>query len=277
MKSLIQYIYELKDETYLNLARKRKEQNKDVSNIISHSKNKIYGDFIKELTSTDWYKSYVKKIEYNELSIRLVLDESMRENSSKEYEKYKDDRKAMYDTLKKLAKKYGRLIHGYKFDNIYANEEPAIIFYMLDRNDYLKDINSDTILYHVTSDLDKANNIIKNGIIPHDPHFATYTYNCVFAFKSKKFIELYRKKYLQLKKYYIIEFKAGNNIYFNDWMLNKDLLNELRWKSPGYDLERLKKQSSESIFTLSNINKDQIVSIIEVDGKNKKTIYTNKK
>lgn len=277
MKSLIRYIYELKDETYLNLARKRKEQNKDISNILSHANNRIYGDFLKELTSTDWYKLYVKNIEYKDSSIRLVLDEAMRENSSKEYEKYEDDRMAMYDILKKLAKKYGRLIHGCKFDNIYANEEPAVIFYMLDRKDYLKDINNDTILYHVTSNLDKANNIIKNGIIPQDPQFYTYTYNCVFAFKSTKFIELFRKKYLHVKKYYIIEFKAGNNIYFYDWMLNKDLLDELRWKSPGYDIERLKKRSSEAIFTLSNINKDQIVSVIEVDGKNKNTIYTNKK
>ncbi len=275
MKRLIDYICELRDETYFKVARKRNEQGKDISDIISHANERITKDFIKELTSSDWYKTYVKKIEYSDDSstIKLLLSEQMRDEYGAD-PKYENERQEMYDNLKTLARKYGRLIHGLRFMNCYANEEPTILFYLLDRKKYLKDINKDTILYHVTSKLENANKIIENGIIVSQPIFTTYTYKCVFAFKSKRFIDMFSKKFLKKKQYYVIEFKAGDNIYFDDWMLNSELITELQYKSPGGNMDSIRKRASQAIFTLSNIDKEQIVSVTEINGKNNNVIYS---
>ena len=276
MKSLSNYVFELKDETYFKLAKKRKEQGKDISDIISHANGRIFDDFINELTSRSWYKEYVKNAEYSKESviIKLVFDGCM--HDTKGSSTFKEERNNMRTSLISLSKKYGRLVHGVRFLTYYANEEPHALIYLLNRKEYLKDIDKNTLLYHITTDIDIVNKIIDNGIIPvENKKYNDYTYNCVFAFKSKKFIDLYRKKYLNVKKYYIIEFEAGDNIYFPDWMLNMDLIRDLQFKTLRYD-DEITKRASQSIFTLSKIDKEQIVSITEVSGKNKNIIYERK-
>ena len=274
MKSLKEYIFELKDETYLKLANRRRKQNKDISDIIEHSYKIFTKDFIKELTSFDWFKYVVKQNgdkDYEKVLI-LTFDEIMH-RSNKANKELQDK---MQDDLTNLCKKYNSFIHGLKFCLNYGSEDPTVEIYIFDRRQYLKNINENTLLYHLTYKQEFIDGILKEGIKPAESNqFHDYTYKCVFAFKDKKFINKY-KKYFSYKHYFIVEFKAGDNIYFNDWMLNKDFLNELAYKnhkSVNELSDKQKENASGAIFTLSKIDKSQIVSITEIDKGKQNIIY----
>jgi len=254
MKSLSQYIFELSDETYLNLANKRKLQNKDISNILSHAYNMLSKSFFDDLLSYDWMK-YVKNIpkEPKEYYIQLIFDDIMRSHYGGEKEQ--KIRNQIYDDLIALGKKYNRFIHGFVFSTKYSNEEPYVAIYIFDRKKYLKNIKSTSKLYHVTSSEQTIKKILSEGLTPQEANMEMYdyTYKCVFAFRSKSSARYYATKYLP-NEYYLIEFEAGDNIYFNDKKMNND-----EW---NYDLD--------AVFTLSKIDKQNIISIVKI--KNKKQV-----
>lgn len=263
MKSLSQYIFELNDSTYLKLAKARKAQGKDISNIISHARNIAVKKLLDEMRSYDWFE-HIINLEVGERAVDIIFDEAMHDKGPTEF---KDMRERMKKDLENLGKNHSEIVHGIGYSLIYSNEPPSATIYLLEKSNYIKDIKPDTILYHVTTDKAAVDNIIKNGIKgAAENRFDHYTYKCVFAFKTKSKISQYARKYLGAKSYYIIEFKAGNHIYFNDWMLNKDFIRDAGW---GADKEKL----SVSIFTPDDIESSLISAIYEVKGKDKKEIY----
>ena len=270
MKSFKEYIFELSDDKYLKLAKGRKQQNKDISNILLHAYNIINKKFIDELKSFEWYK-YVNKCNAGNICITLYFDNIM-------YDKNEDNndelRKQMHNDIIELCKKYNTFVHGVRFNTHYSNEDPNVEIYIFDRKKHL-DIKKDQKLYHITT-FDNAKKIIDEGIKTNinNNYSSSYTYKSVFAFKTKKFINYYIRNYIGYKEYCLIEFEAGDNIYFNDWVLNIDLKKEYSWKYREYDQEKIEKNGSDSIFTLEDIDKNQILTIIKIKGNKKEIIYS---
>lgn len=283
MNNLRNYIInELKDETYFNLASK-KYKNKNIDNIISHSYNVISKNFIDELTKKQWYNDFIIDVNYND-------NKKLKSNSFKDDDIYTlkltwnkdlikldnslwDDQKYYYkrgstgndilediiDDCSSLCKKYNRFIHGFEINVLYHE----ILFKIFDRKKYIKDIDEDTILYHLVDNKNTANKILENGLKCKETvnfnqnRYNQYTYNCVFAFREINAAINYAK-YINNDEhiYYLIKFKAGNNIFFNDHVFNDD----------AYECNK------KAVFTLTDINKDQIISVDQVNFNNYKSI-----
>lgn len=268
MKSIKEYIFELSDDKYLKLAKRKKQQNKDISDILLHANNIISKKFIDELILFDWYK-YVNECKTYDVAIVLYFDNIMHDSNKDNAEL----RKQMHEDLIELCKKYNTFVHGIRFNTYYFDEKPTVEIYIFDRKNDLN-IKKDQKLYHVTN-LTNIQKIIGEGLkINTSNHFSSgYTYKSLFAFKSKKFVNYYVKNYLSEKEYCLIEFEAGDNIYFNDWVLNKDLMREYSYKNSEYDIKKLEKNASDSIFTLEDIDKNQILTVTKIKGNKKEVIY----
>ena len=256
-------ILELNDSTYLNLAKARKAQGKDISDIILHARNIAVKKLLDEMRSYDWFEHTIN-LDVYERGVDIIFDVTMHDKGPAEF---RDMRERMKKDIKEICKHHGEIVHGVSFDTYYLDEPPTVAISLLEKSKYLKDIKPDTILYHVTTDKAAVDSIIKNGIIASSKNrFDSYVYECVFAFKTKSKISQYARKYLGVKSYYIIEFKAGNHIYFNDWMLNTDFIRDAGW---GANKEKL----SVSIFTPDDIEPSLITAVYDVSGGSKKEIY----
>ena len=260
MKSLKQYIFELNDATYLNLATKRKAQGKDINDILSHANSTIMKSFINDLKKLK-YIEYSTKFEEYEHTIIVYFNEKMHYNTGNE-----NLINQMHHELKDLCKKYGTFVHGIRFLDYYSDEPAHVYIQLLDRKKEDKTIKKDTILYHITSNIDNAKKIIDEGLtLGNKSNFYDYTYKCIFVFKSKKALNYYMKNYehggTNKKPCYLIEFKAGDNLYFPDWMLNGDLKIYINI-------------NEGSLFTLSPIDKSQIISVTEISGRDKNILFS---
>lgn len=271
MKSLKDYIFELKDETYLNLAKARKKQGRDISDILSHARNRLIKDFFEDINKFSWSK-YITNVKEGRSMLIITFTNEMHWNRTNNKSLVGE----MQDDLSMTCKKYGRIIHGVRFCNHYNNEDANVEIFLLDRKNNIKEIKEDTILYHITNGDEIINKILKEGLVPQkaNNYNNSYTYNCVFAFRDMKHLNRYRIDYLSKehkKNYYIIEFKAGDNIYFNDDVLNFDFAK--CFGSPYASWEERLENEKSSVYTFDSIDVSQITKVTKVQGKEKTVIY----
>lgn len=260
-------IFELKDETYLSAAMKRKQQGRGFEDILKHSANMQIKNFIKELSEFEWFSQYVipeKLNVYEQVQVYIEFVESM-------YCNHKDFDKATFNRIESditnLCRKYGKLVHGVRLYCIYSNEAPHAIVSFLDRSNPL-DIKSKNILYHVTTKESAIDSIKINGLTSQEKNnFSdSYTYKCVFALTKKAGIKEYAKMLNTKNGYYVISFEAGDNIYFNDALQNRQ-----------FYLQSSSSRSWDGVacFTLSDVSPEQIVSIdYYKGGKLVENVYT---
>lgn len=273
MKTLIEFIkenihiFELNDETYLAAATKRRAQGRDASELLKHSGNMMIDKFVKELQQFDWFSKYTvpeKFRIYEQISLYIEFTENIH-MSHKDYDKQLLER--IESDMISLCKKYGKLVHGVRFYIHYSNEAPNAVVSFLERKPI--DVKSNSTLFHVTTKNEAIDNIIKNGLHPQEKNnFSAYTYSCVFALTNKAGIKEYTKLLKDAKSqgYYVISFKAGDNIYFDDKLQN----HHFRMTSNAS-----RNWTGTACFTLTDINPEQIVSIDYYKG-NKliENIYT---
>lgn len=276
MKSLNTYlhenvqIFELRDETYLAAAAKRRSKGENVIDLLMHSADMGIKKFVKEIQNFDWFDKYVVKekmkiYERNSLYIEFIdaMHTFDKDFDKSVYEKIDND-------LRTLCKKNGKLVHGLRFYLQYSNEAPNVVISFLNRSNPI-DTKKTATLFHVTTKKDAIDSIIANGLCPQEKNnFSTYTYSCVFALTNKAGIKEYVKLLSEAKSsgYYVISFKAGDNIYFDDLLQN----HHFRMTSNAS-----RDWSGTACFTLTDILPEQIVSIDYYKG-NKiiENIYTRK-
>ena len=240
MKNLKEYIFELNDETYLNAAKKLKLKNKDnqADKLIEHSKNILIRNFLTELTNFSWFDDSCKiercysNLEEYELRFTSITRVTQLDKSIK-------------DDIINLCKKYDNLIHGIFFRE-YINEYVFVRIYFLHRNKPTK-INSNTNLYHITKEK-YIKQIEQNGLLINNSQGwgqDNYLYKALFALKSKSDIRKMLKQLKKSEKYYLVTFKAGDNLWFIDELEKRDDINS-------------------SIYTLENVPSENIIDITEI-------------
>ena len=253
MKSLKEFIFELKDETYLSAAAKRLKHGKNVDDLIQHAHNKAVKDFMKKLSGFSWFEANTipEKCVITDNGVSIAFTENLhvpsKEFDNKLFDKVQKD---VIDT----CKEFGKLVHSVRFYTHYSNEDPTMYITFLDRKNTVN-VKSTDIMYHVTKNESVIDSIIKNGLKPQeDNNFSnSYTYKCVFALSKKSGIKDYLKMInTKATGYYVISFEAGDNIYFNDKIQN----NAFSWNGSSS-----KNYFGIACFTLTDVSPKQIVSI----------------
>lgn len=249
MKSLKQYIFELNDDTYLNVAKARKSQGKEYKNLVDHA-NKIGAKkFIDDLKSFDWWDKYVVKEKTT--NFQIYFTEEMHVTSSK-FDKELYDR--ITNDINNTCGKYSKIIHFCRFLCHYGNEEPHVLITYLNRNNVI-DVKKSQTFYHVTLRRDTAENIIKTGLKSEnetDKTFVNVKCKCIFAFTKKKGIKLYLDQLNRRGGYYVIEFKPGDNLYFDDVAQNFDLARMTYFREDF---------TGVAVYTFNDIPAENIVSV----------------
>jgi hypothetical protein len=251
MKSFKEYIFELNDDTYLRAAKARKAQGKEYKNLLDHSDKVGTKKFIDDLKSFDWWDKYVVK--EKSTNWQIYFTEEMHTTSS-------NFDKALYDRITNdisdTCSKHGKLIQFCRFLCHYGNEEPHVSITFLNRKKVI-DIKDSQTLYHVTLKRENAESIIKTGLKTESETAKTFVnskYKCVFAFTKKKGIKLYLDQFYSLPRggYYVIEFKPGDNLYFDDVTQNFDLARHTYFREDF---------TGVAVYTLDDIPAENIVSV----------------
>lgn len=257
MKSFKEYIFELNDDTYLAAAKARKSQGKEYKNLLDHA-NKIGAKkFIDDLKSFDWWDKYVVKEKTTDWEI--FFTEEMHAASSK-FDKELYDR--ITNDINDTCGKHSKIIHFCRFLCHYGNEEPHVSITYLSRNNVIDVKNSQT-LYHVTLRRETAENIIKTGLKTEnetDKTFVNSKYKCIFAFTKKKAIKLYLDQLNRRGSYFVIEFKPGDNLYFDDVTQNFDLARLTYFREDF---------TGVAVYTFNDIPVENIVSVKQCVSGNK--------
>jgi hypothetical protein len=249
MKSFKQYIFELNDDTYLTAAKVRKAQGKEYKKLLDHADNVGVKKLIGDLKSFDWWDKYVVKEKTSDWQIYFT--EEMHAASSKfDKELYDRITKDINDT----CSKHGKLIQFCRFLCHYGNEEPHVSITYFNRTKTI-DVKDSQTLYHVTLRRETAESIIKTGLKTESETAKTFVnskYKCVFAFTKKKGIKLYMDQFNRRGAYYVIEFKPGDNLYFDDVTQNFDLARLTRFREDF---------TGVAVYTLNDIPAENIVSV----------------
>lgn len=249
MKSFKQYIFELNDDTYLTAAKARKSQGKEYKKLLDHADNIGAKKLIGDLKSFDWWDKYVVKEKSSDWQIYFT--EEMHTTSSKfDRELYDRVTKDINDT----CAKHGKLIQFCRFLCHYGNEEPHVSITYFNRTKTI-DVKDSQTLYHVTLRRETAESIIKTGLKLEnetDKTFVNSKYKCIFAFTKKKGIKLYMDQFNRRGAYYVIEFKPGDNLYFDDVTQNFDLARLTYFREDF---------TGVAVYTLNDIPVENIVSV----------------
>lgn len=253
MKSLKEFIFELKDETYLAAAAKRLKQGKNINDLIQHTHNKVVKDFMKRLSGFDWFEENTipEKCTVTDNGVSITFTDKLHMPSSNYDKKLLD---TVENDVINLCKEFGKLVHSVRFYVQYSNEDPSMFITFLDRKNTVN-VKENDIMYHVTKNKNAIDGIIKNGLKPQEGNnFSnSYTYKCVFALSKKSGIKDYLKMInTKATGYYVISFEAGDNIYFNDKIQN----NAFSWNGSSS-----KNYFGIACFTLTDVSPKQIVSI----------------
>lgn len=250
MKSFKEYIFELNDDTYLTAAKARKYQGKEYKKLLDHADKIGVKKFIGDLKSFDWWDKYVVKEKTTDWAIYFT--EEM-DSGSSNFDKELHNR--IINDIDDTCSKHGKIIHFCRFCN-YSNEEPHTEITYFNRNNVI-DVKDSQTFYHVTLKRETAENIIKTGLKTENETRKTFIntkFKCIFAFTKKKAIKLYLDQFIFRPRggYYVIEFKPGDNLYFDDVMQNHDLARMT------YGQEDF---TGVAVYTLNDIPVENIVSV----------------
>lgn len=249
---------ELKDETYINAAKKRLSQKnfQSAQSFLSHSKSVLLTKFQKTLQHFDWFHDLDCNFTYTEpggvqrVNLHLTkLPVELHKNKTFGYNEPKLPDNILNDIINTCIQ-FNNIIHGMDFYGYYCYKHTMVSFIILSREVIQKVSKT---LFHVTNSK-YLNKIKHDGLVPQQASkfWETYYYNALFALQkindAKKFIKHAEKN----QEYFIIEFKpTPQSIFFKDLIEINDGLKSSVYTHdsiPAENIIRIYNQKLEIIY-----------------------------